>query len=181
MAHLIVEDGTGLPNATGYVSVSFVNVYHQERCNSGWSAADDVKQAAIIKASEYIDRTYDFQGDRKNTGEPSSSTPLQALAWPRDDVVHADGFLVDPDAVPVEVQRATAELALVLLTDALDPAVRGGRVSSSTEAVGRVSRTRTFGSPGLASNRTEVPVATAILRPLLGRGASGGYANLVRT
>jgi len=51
MIEFIVEDGTGVEDSTSYVTLEQSNTYLGE-C---WSASDQLKQRALIKASEYID------------------------------------------------------------------------------------------------------------------------------
>lgn len=178
---LVVEDGTGLTTANAYVNVAFVDAYHQLRCNEGWSGNTSAKEAAIIRATEWIDRTFDFMGDIKNQGDTASSLDKQALAWPRSQVFHSDGYLVDTDSLPVELQNACAEVALVAIVHGnLDPVVVGPRVQQGTERVGRVAQTRTFGAAG-AGARVEIPIAHQIMKPFLARGGAHGESGLVRT
>lgn len=168
---LVVEDGTGLVNANAYVDVAFADAYHRERCSDGWRGPTSKKEAAIIRATEWIDLTFDFVGDRVNQGDPNGSTSPQALAWPRAGVFHADGFFVQDDEVPEAVKRATAEAALAALTVDFFPTVEGGRESLRTERVGRVSVTSDFGGGG-PDAQPSVTAASAILRPL---SVGGGF------
>jgi hypothetical protein len=103
---IIVEDGTGLADAETYISVADADTYHSQRANAAWALLDTpAKEAALRKATDYMMGCY---GSRW-LGERVSAT--QALDWPRFDVV-ARGFSIASDAIPAEVQRACAELAL---------------------------------------------------------------------
>lgn len=177
---LVVEDGTGLTNANAYVDVDTVDAYHVLRCNKGWSGSTEAKDAAIVRATEWIDRTFDFMGEIKNAGDSASSLDIQALAWPRNQVFHEEGYLVDPDSLPIQVVNAAAEVALVALTGVLDPSVRGPLVRSMTERVGRVTQTRSLTAAGQAE-QVDIPTVYLILKPLLARGGAGGHSGLVRT
>lgn len=177
---LTVEDGTGLSTANAYISRSFADTYHRDRGNTAWTGGASDKEQAIIRATEWIDRTFDFQGARVNVGDPdASSIPPQALAWPREGVWHSDGIFVAEDAVPVEVQRATAEAALVALGVDLEPAATEPRVTRRDEQVGSVRLAEDFAGSG--SEVVEIPKVAAILRPLLASGASFGSSTLNRT
>ncbi len=165
---LTVEDGTGLSTANAYVAVTFVDGYHTERCNDGWLGAVSEKEAAIIKATEYIDRAFCFQG--------GVILDTQALAWPRNQVVDDEFRLVPDDSVPVLVQRATAEMALAALTlTDLEPRVETARLLRRTERVGDVSTAMTFDGGVVVIDANSdgqlapegFPLVRAILGPLL--------------
>lgn len=104
---LIVEDGTGKADAESYISVADATAYHAARGNAAWAAlaSDTVREQLLRKATEYMQATYRqrWQGLRVLT--------TQALDWPRRGV-EVDGYTVASGIVPVEVQRACAELAL---------------------------------------------------------------------
>lgn len=177
---LIVEDGTGLTTANAYISVAFAQEYHALRCNDAWSGPPTELEAAIIRATEWLDRHYDFQGSRVVIGDSGTPSVLpQALAWPREGVIHSDGIAVPWDAVPVEVQEATAELALVSLTTPLEPTSTEGRISRRDESIGSVRIAEDFASAG-TTGAPEIPIVTSILRPLLATGGTFGSTTLNR-
>ena len=177
---LIVEDGTGLDDANAYITVAYATDYHQLRCNDGWQGPVSEQEAAIIRATEWLDRHYDFQGSRVVIGDPGSPSVLpQALAWPREGVRHSDGIAVPSDAVPVEVERATAELALITLTMPLEPTSDEGRVSRRDESIGSVRIAEDFASAG-TTGAPEIPIVASILRPLLATGGVFGSTKLNR-
>lgn len=99
---LVVEDGTGLPNAEAYVSVADADAYHTAMGNTSWANANmAAKEAALRRATQYLDARYAFAG--------SPLTEVQALAWPRDAATW-----------PVRsLETATYEAALRALTGAL--------------------------------------------------------------
>lgn len=104
---IVVEDGTGLSNAESYISVAEANTYHTNRGNSSWTGTDAVKEAALRKATQYLDVTYVWNGDIKST--------TQSLNWPRDNVVDNQGRDLE-DSVPQKIKDATAELAVASLS-----------------------------------------------------------------
>lgn len=72
----LVEDGTGLTDATAYISVADADAYFSDVTNSNWSAAStSEKENAIIKATRYMEKRF---GARWK-GIIASST--QGLSW----------------------------------------------------------------------------------------------------
>ncbi len=125
----IVEDGTGLVTATSYLSEADADLYHADRENVAWAAAvTSAKEAALILATDFLDTRYRFLGIRK--------TDVQALAWPRDAAFEFDGRRIDPDSLPVALERATAELAALALSQTLQPTSSGGATTGSQSAGG---------------------------------------------
>jgi hypothetical protein len=108
---LIVEDGTGKADAESYISVADATAYHAARGNAAWAtlASDTVREQLLRRATEYMLESY----RQRWQGYRISST--QALDWPRAGVC-VDGYLIAINIVPVEVQRACAELALKAAT-----------------------------------------------------------------
>lgn len=95
---LIVEDGTGLPNADSYVSVLEVNKYFSDRPNhtltAAWNATtDDNKISSIRIATENLDAMYSYKYPKL--------TSTQALRFP----------VVGIEGIPLNVKKASAELA----------------------------------------------------------------------
>lgn len=73
---LIVEDGTGVPNADSYVSLSDATAYCAAMGHSAWATASATDQeSALRRATQYLDTRYRYAGNRITT--------TQALEWPR--------------------------------------------------------------------------------------------------
>ena len=108
-----------------YLSVADADTYWSDRNNSTWSAASDAeKEAALLEATQYLDKAYRWRGEH-----PGSSTQL--LAWPRNNVVDEQGRT--RTGIPQEIKDATAELALEALGGRLVPVQdHGGAVKSQT-------------------------------------------------
>lgn len=99
-----------------YGSVAAADAYHLARANAAWVGDEAAKQAALIRASAYIDGRY-----RKllTSGVWVSLFPgyktegrAQSLEWPRTDAADYEGHPLASDEAPVEVERATYEAAL---------------------------------------------------------------------
>lgn len=129
----VVEDGTGLSTANALASVAFVDTFWTDRGgNAAWAGATAVKEAAIVKATDYLmgQLRYRWRGTKK--------TAAQALMWPRTGAYERDGQAVAETIVPARVQQAVAFLAPRLVGKALEVELpdldRGGRVTSKSIA-----------------------------------------------
>ncbi len=107
------ETGSGVTGANSYAAVADADSYFTDRNDAAWTGVDAVKEVALIKATDHIERNY---RDRW-VGDIASST--QGLSWPRDYVYDDLGSSVT--GVPAEVAYATYEFALVALSNDLDP------------------------------------------------------------
>lgn len=152
---LIVEDGTGKPDAEAYISVSDADTYFAARGNTAWAAlTTGQKEQNLRLGTDYMGQVY---GPRW-CGERAHAT--QALDWPRADVCG-----VASDVVPVAVQRANAELAVRAAAGAL-LADQGAQVKSET--VGPISVTYADG----ARQYTKYAAVDASLAALLCKGGA---------
>ncbi len=113
---LIVETGSGRPDAESLCSVEQANAYHAAMGNAAWAAlaSDAVREQLLRKATAYMRQAYGvrWQGMRAVAG--------QALDWPRGGVV-VDHIGIAADVVPADVANACAELALRAATKTLAP------------------------------------------------------------
>lgn len=101
---LVPETGVGLANSNTYATIAEADAYHTLRDNTAWTgAAEHNKVAALIRASDYVDRRWRFIGVRK--------LETQAMQWPREGAADRDGFPLD-DEVPPAIKEATMEYAL---------------------------------------------------------------------
>lgn len=126
-----VETGTGVAGANAYVTTGEADTYHSDRGNTAWTGSSAVKQAAILKATTFIDSNYRFSG--------AKLTSTQGLEFPRSGLTDWSGNTIT--GCPQRLKDAVFELALISIggTD-LNPALaHGGRVQS--EKVGSLSIT----------------------------------------
>lgn len=142
---LVTESGAGLADAESFASVDFATAYHAARSNTAWApATDDDKEAALRKATEYLQQTYGLRWK----GERMLST--QALDWPRWGAI-VDNVETGYDSVPDAVQKACASLALRALTASLAPDIE--RETSSERVEGAVTVTYREGAPAYVRYR----------------------------
>ena len=95
-----------------FVSLADADAYFLDRVNATWAAATDAnKQAALIRATDYLVQKY--------TGrwKGSITATSQALPWPRMGVVTADGITISSSSIPTAVENATSEMALRALSN----------------------------------------------------------------
>jgi len=143
---LVVEDGTAKLDAESYISVADADTYHAARANVAWDAVGE-KEAALRKATDYMLQTY------RDAWKGVRMKATQALDWPRA-FVYAEPaltgssgaypYLIPDGIVPVEVQRACAELALRAASGELNADLER---AVSSETVGPISVTYEQSSP----------------------------------
>ena len=111
----VVEDGSGLSNANSFVTVAEADDFWELRNNATWEAlSDEAKQAAVIRATEYLCQ-FDsmYPGYRRTIG--------QSLSWPRIGACYVDGEWIPDGTVPPEIKKACFELAYKASSSELTP------------------------------------------------------------
>lgn len=114
--------------------------YHSARGNAAWASASESDQdAALLRASEYIDNNWRQLFYGYKTGGRA-----QVREWPRDDVLVWNGALqieLPNDEVPVEVIDATYEAALRELNSPgyFNPDIIPGKNKKSVSITGAVA------------------------------------------
>lgn len=168
---LTVEDGSGLSDADALISLAYWKTYADAL---GWAYSptysDTQIEQAIRRGSRYVSDAFTFKGVKL--------LRAQAFAWPRYGVCDADGWPINSDEVPIQVQRAVAEASWRELqsADSLRPDVTmTDRVKS--EQVGPLAVTYADAS-GPNAARPDVKIIRDLLRGLL---AAGGGVQLVRS
>ena len=152
--------------ANSYASLVQAAAYHTARGNSTWTGTDALKEAALIRATQWLDGRYGprWPGIRWKLR-------LQALDWPRVYVQDRDGSLVDGITVPVEVINATCEAALRELVSpgSLSPDVTPGTAKVLTEVKG-IKWTPLRASAGVNDMTLTITAVDRALAPLIGGG-----------
>lgn len=157
----IVEDGTGVIDANAYAAVVDVDAYHLDRNNTDWTGTTTVKEAAIIKATDYIDRR--FGAAMKGSRE------FPYLEFPRLYLCDRAGILVV--GIPKKLIFATAEYALRALTETLflAPVVdeTGLRRLSKREKVGPIEEEVRYAEANSVTTIKPFPIADYLLSEYL--------------
>ena len=142
----IVEDGTGLANATSYASVAEFDAYWTDRGD------DDIvlcstpeKEVALILGTDWVDLLHRWVGRKKVA---DSQSPEQALEWPREGAFDPHTIrAIDPDSVPVQVKNATIEAAAAAISNDIFPNVLKDleqQVVAETKRAGSLAVTKSF-------------------------------------
>lgn len=153
-----VEDGTGVSGANSYVDVTYCDTFHSERGNTLWTGTTAVKQAALIKATDYITQVYAsaFAGNRVKLSTAYLDFPRYGL------------YPILSNEVPVVLKQAVCILALEALSADLNPNLdRGGAIKSTKVDVVEVTYMDS------ASSRTTRPSIDGLLSSILSASVGG--------
>ncbi len=163
----------GAANADSYVSLADAESYHTSRSAGQWTGDDAAKEAALRRATAWIDGRFRsrFPGSRSNGRG-------QSLEWPRKNAYDVAGDLVGDTEVPQEIVSAVCEAALRELMNAgsLSPDVVPSD-SKVLTGVGKLSWTPT-GAKGAEAQRPVLHVVDDILSGLI--APQTGTKTLVR-
>lgn len=142
---LIVETGQAGTTSNSYAAVADADTYFTDRGIAAWTGAQAVKEAALIRATDYLDARYRYQWK----GRKVSYT--QALQWPRygasidgdgsDGFIEgfgpiSNGYIIPSNQIHPVIIRAVAELALRALAKDLAPDVLPGSLTLTRKKVG---------------------------------------------
>lgn len=152
--------------ANSYASLAEAATYHSARGNATWTGSDTLKEAALIRATQWIDGRY---GDLW----PGIRWKLrgQALDWPRVEAYDRDGTVLDYDTIPVEVLNATCEAALreLVTPGSLSPDVTPGTAKVLVQ-VDSLRWQNLRASAGVEDMTLTLTAVDRLLAPLIGSG-----------
>ena len=145
------QDATGLiANANAYIGLVYFRAYVLDRGTDHSATTDADLQTAIIQATDYVDTRFRFKGLKLN------AHTLQTTEWPRRYVYDRDSDLVE--GIPVALQEAIAELALLALTQSLytTPAVvaSGGQITREKHKIGPIEDEWFYANSGAQQSRS---------------------------
>lgn len=165
---ITVEDGTGKADAQSYISVADADTHFAARGITLWDTMLEAeKEQALTRATDYMVQVYRTRW----LGERVSAT--QALDWPREGV-EVDGFDVDEDVVPAEVELACAEMAFKAAFGELAADIER---LTKREKVGPIEVEYSEHGPQFKRYRA----VDNLLAPYLRAGTSGLFRAVVRT
>lgn len=165
---LTVEDGTGVQGAVSYATTAYIDTYWTERTQDSqaatWAAATTPhKEGAAREATAFLDAQYGayYKGIRKGY--------VQGLLWPRSDALDDAGYPLP--AIPEELKKAVAELAVRALSARLSPdAEHENAVKRVKKKVGPIE-TETEYADG-ASTAKRYGVVNGLMAGLVGGGGN---------
>lgn len=154
----IVENGTGLQDATAYIDVAFCRELNTVEGNDLSTHNDAAVELLIQRATRFMDTFWRFEGYRSNT--------LQSLEFPRVNLYYRDGRIAL--GVPIEVKEACALYAARAATAPLapDPVYddSGARVVSKRQKVGPIEEELAFAADGALTGKRRYPAADMRIR-----------------
>lgn len=151
---IIVEDGTGKPDAVSYIGTSFADSYHAARGRTDWGLLDlGLREAACVRATDYIELRFGprFRGVR--------ISPTQGLQWPRLGAFDNSNFVYyAQNAIPNQLKKACAEYALI--------SARSGELAPNPPLMNGTQTVATGASDGKTAPAGAVDFERSIVGPL---------------
>lgn len=143
---LVIEDGSVVTDANTYCSLTFANDYHTLMGNTDWVGDDAALELALVQATQALDLLY---GSKYSSARLETSVD-QSLQWPRYGFYDQNGVYRTTNTIPLELKRAEAELALLLLTEAALPMPEENErtmISEKSEKVGEIAVSYKYRAP----------------------------------
>ena len=101
---LVVENGTGLPDANSYCDLDYAVEYCTMKGYTDWlKLTENQQKIFIIRGTEFVDNFYTWKGIRHRQS--------QSMAFPRDDIYDDDRYPVD--GIPDKLKKACIEAAFL--------------------------------------------------------------------
>lgn len=151
---LVVEDGSGVPDAESYASVALARSYATAH---GYTLPTDDAEVEVLlrKAAQYLEGLREeYQGSR--------ASAEQGLEWPRTGV-YLYGFEFPDSDIPGPLARAQCQLAVEALTTDLQPNSVGPQVLRRKVDVIETQ----FADIGQAAPRPVFRKVDGLLKPLM--------------
>lgn len=168
-----------------YGNVADADAYHAARANAAWAGEDMAKQAALIRASAYIDGKFQAQNSCGRWESLFSGVKTggraQALQWPRTGATDTEGHEIPAEEIPIEVVQATYESALreIALPGSLSPDyVASTAIKRQKVDVLEIEYQAASNTSGVPT-RPVITVVDELIAPLLGCKVACGIAVFV--
>ena len=151
---LIIQDDTGtVAGANSYNTIAEFKAYHDARGGDYSGSTDDQINAAIIRATDYVDARFYYVGFKQNSR-------AQTTQWPRINAFDCANYAVS--GVPDEIKAAVNEYAFRALSTTLNPDQTqdgtGRAYNSKSETVGPISVSTAYES-GSGATMPRYPAA----------------------
>lgn len=169
---LVIEDGTGLTDATSYVTAEELRAYAAAR---GLTLSDDdaLVEPLAIQAMDYLEAMRGrYQGRKTFPG-------VQALQWPRTGVVLDCDYLLPDNIIPRELKAAQMQLAVEAFSGLSLLPSSDGRVVKR-EKVDVIETEYMTGKDLDGVGRPSFPAVDALLEPLFNACGGGFFLKTVR-
>lgn len=195
---MTLNSTAGDANAESYASLADADAYFSARGETTWTGTVANKEAALRRGTTYLDNQYRNRWIGLTTNPRTAVTPgqqTQSLQWPRCDgmrgyyrgytqlLLDIDGFQIPQTVVPVQVQQAAMEAALLWLQGVpLEPRlIRGNQIKSITKKVDVLETATVYGDAATPVDR--FLVIEGLLRGLVTStpGSPTGTVQLLRS
>ena len=107
---LIIEDGTGKPDAESFASAESLVMYAGKFCRT--IPATEAEQEALLRRAAVQMMALTWKGGKSN--------PRQGLSWPRRGA-QVDGEILSPTYIPARIEYGQMALAVEIYADDIDP------------------------------------------------------------
>ena len=98
---LIVEDGSGVANASSYASLGYISDYCSDMGYTSWASLGTTDQtSAVLRAMPFIE-SRNFKGIKVSY--------TNSLEFPREGIIDRNGYEVPADEIPSNLMKALAE------------------------------------------------------------------------
>jgi hypothetical protein len=165
----VQDDDGSETSAVSYLDATDFAAYHLARGNVVPVSSTAQKEAALVRATDYLDQRFRYRGE-KLTGN------TQSTEFPRMNAYDNAGRAIY--GIPKAVKDATAEYALRSLADELNPdPVRdtsGRRVIAVSETIGPLSSSFTYANGGGLTGAAVLPEYPAADMKLVRAGLTTG-------
>lgn len=155
-----------------YGTLSAANAYHLARNNSAWADAtggDATRNGALQRATDYLDNTYRTRFPGTKTGGRA-----QLPEWPRTDATDVNDEEIGTTEVPIEIEYATYEVALLVVKGVdLNPVVQGGTIKRERVKAGPVESETEYADDVEAYD--SFPIVDNLLSSLLVQSSGAQY------
>jgi hypothetical protein len=167
---LVVEDGTGIATANSYVTVAEADTYFTDRSEESWAATTESKEAALIKATDYVETRW----IEKYRGRVEFPDTPQALGFPRLDLYTKQGTLIS--GIPTNLKKAIFEYALKALTTSLflEPTIddTGQKLTLKRSKVGPIEKEVEYAEGSTVSSIKPFASADLLMKQYVTTGGS---------
>lgn len=169
----LVEDGSVVSDANSYGTLVEFGDYWTDRNVDLSSYSDTQKQAALIEASSYVDRNYEWKGNIVKDA--------QSMDWPRKNVTDDEGRKIGETTIPGKLKFAVFEYAKreIIKSGSVQPDVSHlGAVKKTTRKASVITTTNEYqDNTGGYYGKNRIPAADLLLSGFIVGSVYGGMSS----
>lgn len=171
-----LEDGSGVSNATSYISLDEAKQIYFDNGYSFGTFTDDVFKRYLNQATSWLDNNY----RRYYTGIRQYDD--QNLEWPRSSAYYAtDSFLISENTVPEEIKNAVVEVSYLIASgEDISPIISKSGQIKEYEVEVDVIKEKTVYTDGSTLYKDVYTIVDEVLSRLVGEGGSRFQIKAIR-